>query len=78
MVALGSCMRKLVHIIYGILTSGEEFDPNYEQKRNGEEEGRTRKPQTGCYPEDERSSESSPKTNNGEKIPTYQLAGGET
>ncbi|MBS3813998.1 IS110 family transposase [Candidatus Bipolaricaulota bacterium] len=78
MVALGSCMRKLVHIIYGILTSGEEFDPNYEQERSEKEEGRTRKPQSGRYPEDERSSESSPKTNNGEKIPNYQLAGGET
>ena len=78
MVAIGSCMRKLVHIIYGILTSGEEFYPNYEQERSGREERRTRKPQTGSYPEDERSSGPSPKTNNGKKIPNYQLAAGET
>jgi len=80
MVAIGSCMRKLVHIIYGILTSDEEFDPNYEDKRRerDEDKERTRKPQSGGYPEDERSSEPSPETNNGEKIPTYQLAGGET
>jgi len=83
MVAIGSCMRKLVHIIYGILTSGEEFDPNYEEKTKGDnenqkEEKRTRKPQTGSYPEDERSSELSPKSNNGKVAPNYQLAGGET
>jgi transposase len=80
MVAIGSCMRKLVHIIYGILTSGEEFDPNYEDKRRKREEDkeRTRKPQTGSYPEDERSSEPSPETNNGKRVPNYQLAGGET
>ncbi len=78
MVAIGSCMRKLVHIIYGILTSDEEFDPNYEEKRKEKDGERTRKPQSGSYPEDERSSEPSPETNNGEKIPTYQLSGGET
>ncbi|MFW6190396.1 MAG: IS110 family transposase [Candidatus Bipolaricaulota bacterium] len=78
MVAIGSCMRKLVHIIYGILTSGEEFDPNYEQGRSEREKGRTRKPQTGSYPEDERSSEFSPKNNNEKRRPNYQLAGGET
>jgi len=79
MVAIGSCMRKLVHIIYGILTSGEEFDPNYEDKRKEkEDEERTRKPQTGSYPEDEKSSELSPKPNNGKRVPNYQLAGGET
>ena len=91
MVAIGSCMRKLVHIIYGILTSGEEFDPNYEdentdegeeeKKTSGEreeKEGRARKPQTGSYPEGKRSSELSPKTNSGKRVPNYQLAGGET
>jgi len=80
MVAIGSCMRKLVHIIYGILTSGEKFDPNYEQNREekDKDEERTRKPQSGSYPEDERSSGLSPKTNIGKKIPNYQLSGGET
>ena len=78
MVAIGSCMRKLVHIIYGILNSGQEFDPDYEEKRRKKEEGRTRKPQSGNYPEDERSSEFSPENNNEKRRPNYQLAGGET
>ena len=34
MVAIGSCMRKIVHLIYGILQSGEAFDPHYEEKNN--------------------------------------------
>ena len=79
MVAIGSCMRKLVHIIYGILTSDEPFDPNYEDKRtkDDKEEGRTRKPQTGCCPENERSSELSHKHND-EKLPQIsQLTGGD-
>ncbi|MDY6796876.1 MAG: hypothetical protein SWK76_16580 [Actinomycetota bacterium] len=29
MVAIGSCMGKLVGLIYGILTSGKPFDPEY-------------------------------------------------
>ncbi len=33
MVAIVSCMSKLAPIIYGITTSVEEFDPNYEQER---------------------------------------------
>ncbi len=80
MVAIGSCMRKLVHIIYGILTSNEEFDPDYEEKRNNEsttEEGRTQKPQTGCYPADERSSELSLANNGAQLTETSQLTGGD-
>jgi transposase len=77
MVALGSCMRKLVHIIYGVLTSGEKFDPNYEEKKNREKEGKNRKPQTGSYPADERSSEFSPITNNENETINCQLAGGD-
>lgn len=80
MVAIGSCMRKLVHIIYGILTSDEEFDPDYEEKRGNEsptEEGRTQKPQTGCCPADERSSELSLANNGAQSIETSQLTGGD-
>jgi len=32
-VILIACMRKLLHIIYGVWSSGKPFDPNYEQKR---------------------------------------------
>ncbi|MFB6291436.1 MAG: IS110 family transposase [Candidatus Bipolaricaulia bacterium] len=56
MVAIGSCMRKMVHLIYGILKSGEPFDPHYEEKRgraNKEEE--KPEPQTGSDPANERS-----------------------
>jgi len=83
MVAIGSCMRKLVHIIYGILTSGEEFDPNYEEKRrkrdkeSPKEEGRTQKPQTGCCPENERSSEFSHVSNIEKMTEESQLIGGD-
>lgn len=80
MVAIGSCMRKLVHIIYGILTSDEEFDPNYEEKRDNEsqkEEGRTQKPQTGCCPESERSSEFSHIDNIEKFTEESQLTGGD-
>jgi transposase len=76
MVAIGSCMRKLVHIIYGVLTSGEKFDPNYEKKKE-EKEGKNRKPQTGCYPADERSSESFPNSNNRKQTINCQLTGGD-
>jgi transposase len=80
MVAIGSCMRKLVHIIYGILTSDEEFDPNYEEKRDDKsqnEKGRTQKPQTGCYPADERSSEFSHIGNIEKLTEESQLTGGD-
>ena len=66
-------MRKLVHIIYGVLTSGEKFDPSYEEKK--EEKGKNRKPQTGCYPADERSSEFFPDNNNRKQTINCQLAG---
>ena len=29
MVIIGAAMRKLLHLIYGILKSGQPFDPNY-------------------------------------------------
>jgi len=32
-VILIACMRKLLHIIYGVWSSGKPFDPNYEQQR---------------------------------------------
>jgi len=76
MVAIGSCMRKLVHIIYGVLASGEKFDPYYEEE-NKEKEGKNRKPQTGSYPADERSSESFPNSNNRKQTINCQLAGGD-
>ena len=31
MQVIGTAMRKLVHLIYGVLTSNQLFDPNYEQ-----------------------------------------------
>jgi len=40
MVAVGSCMRKMVHLIYGILKTGREFDPEYEAKRSQRGKGR--------------------------------------
>ena len=79
MVAIGSCMRKLVHIIYGILTSDEPFDPDYGKRgtEDDKRDGRTQKPQTGCCPENERSSELSHKHND-EKLPQIsQLTGGD-
>lgn len=79
MVAIGSCMRKMVHLIYGILKSGEPFDPYYEEKReedrNAEEE--KSEPQTGSDPANERSPDFS-LVNNGEKLTdNYQLTGGD-
>lgn len=76
MVAIGSCMRKLVHIIYGVLTSGEKFDPYYEEK-NKEKEGKNQKPQTGYCPEDERSSEFFPNSNNRKQTINCQPTGGD-
>jgi len=35
MVALGSAMRKLTHIIYGVLMSGKPYDPAYEYPEEG-------------------------------------------
>jgi len=32
-VVIIACMRKLLHIIYGVWSSGKPFDPDYEQKR---------------------------------------------
>jgi len=32
-VILIACMRKLLHIIYGVWSSGKPFDPNYEEQR---------------------------------------------
>jgi len=59
MVAIGSCMRKMVHLIYGILKSDEPFDPYYEEKREGENNTEEEKPepQTGSDPVGERSSD---------------------
>ena len=79
MVAIGSCMRKMVHLIYGILKSGEPFDPYYEEKReedrNAEEE--KSEPQTGSDPANERSPDFS-LVNNDEKLTgNYQLTGGD-
>jgi transposase len=31
MVIIGAAMRKLLHIVYGVLKSGQPFDPNYSQ-----------------------------------------------
>jgi len=56
MVAIGSCMRKMVHLIYGILKSDERFDPHYEEKRDREhKEEEKPEPQTGSDPANERS-----------------------
>lgn len=33
MVAVGAAMRKLIHIVYGVLKSGRPFDPNYLSKQ---------------------------------------------
>ncbi len=53
MVAIGSCMRKLVNLIYGILTSGKPFDPEYEF-RNGDFDVRFVDRENGCVvPEEE-------------------------
>jgi hypothetical protein len=35
MVALGPSMRKLTHIIYGVLMSGKRYDPAYEYPEEG-------------------------------------------
>ncbi len=40
-VALGHCMRKLLHQVFGIWTSGRPYDPDY---RNKDESGITEKP----------------------------------
>jgi hypothetical protein len=32
MVVIGAAMRKLIHIVYGVLKSGKPFDPNYLSK----------------------------------------------
>lgn len=79
MVAIGSCMRKLVHIIYGVLTSDEPFDPDYEKRRKKDDkkDGRTQKPQTGCCPENERSSEFSHISNIEKPVEESQLIGGD-
>ena len=63
MVAIGSCMRKMVHLIYGILKSDEPFDPYYEEKRGKENKTEEEKPepQTGSDPVGERSSDFSQK-----------------
>lgn len=53
MVAIGSCMRKLVNLIYGILSSGNPFDPEYEF-RKGNFDVRFVDRETGCVvPEEE-------------------------
>ena len=31
MAILGALMRKLLHIVYGVLKTGQLFDPNYGQ-----------------------------------------------
>jgi transposase len=33
MVTLGAAMRKLLHLVYGVLKSGKPFDPNYRQAK---------------------------------------------
>lgn len=47
MVAIGSCMRKMNHIIFGILMSGKPFDPAYEFPE-GSFEVRFVDRETGC------------------------------
>jgi hypothetical protein len=31
---IGAAMRKLIHIVFGVLKSGKHFDPNHELSRN--------------------------------------------
>lgn len=51
MVALGSAMRKLTHIIYGVLMSGKPYEPTYEYPEDGFEV-RFVDRESGCFVEE--------------------------
>jgi len=76
MVAIGSCMRKMVHLIYGILKSGEPFDPYYQEKRTKEKEEKP-EPKTGSDPANERSSGFSRRNNIEQTTNNCQVIGGD-
>ncbi len=35
MAVVGAAMRKLIHIVYGVLKTGKPFDPNYQPLQAG-------------------------------------------
>ena len=63
MVALGHVMRKLLHLVYAILSKKEPFDPEYATKRSTstqqQKENEPTEPQPSNKPEGKRSSEGS-------------------